>query len=152
MTILADQSEGDSIHVMVELTQDTRLMPSPAGAYVQVGGTVINENDSMNLVFLELEPTMYMRRLQGKTITEDSARVTVDGWLSKRLDDGTPVIVVKHMSHLAGTAPVKFASIGQMLEEHDTLEKVRTAIPPTPTRRTSSWGPTDVAVGPDSLD
>ena len=129
--ILADHSEGDSVHILVELTQDTRLMPSPVGAHVQVGGTVINENGSTDAVFLELGLTMYMRRLQGKTITEDSARVTVDGWLAERLDDGTPVIVVKHMSHLNGT-PVKFASIEQMLEEHGTLEKVRAAIPPTP--------------------
>lgn len=131
MTILADHSEGDSVRIMVELTQDTRLVPSPAGAHVQVGGTVIDGNSSTDMVFLELELTMYMRRLQGKTITEDSARVTVDGWLSERLDDGTPVIVVKHMSHLSGT-PVKFASIEQMLEEHGMLEKVRMAIPPTP--------------------
>lgn len=131
MTILADHSEGDSVHLMVELTQDTRLVPSPVGAHVQVGGAVINENDSTGMVLLELEPTMYIRRLQGKTITDDSARVTVDGWLSERLDDGTPVIVVKRMSHLSG-APVKFASIEQMLEEHGTLEKVRAALPPTP--------------------
>lgn len=140
MTTLAKQSEGDSVHVIVELTQDTRLVPSPVGAHVQVGGTV-NENDSTDAVFLELELTMYMRRLQGKAITEDSARVAVDGWLAERLDDGTPVIVVKHLSHLSG-APVKFASIEQMLEEHGTLEKVRTAIPPTPV-------PPDATVGPD---
>lgn len=144
MTILADHSEGDSVHVMVELTQDTRLVPSPAGAHVQVGDTVINENDSTSAVFVELELTMYMRRLQGKTITEDSARVTVDGWLAERLDDGTPVIMVKHMSHLSG-APVKFASIEQMLEEHGTLEKVRTAIPPTPV-------PPDAVVAPTGRD
>lgn len=128
---LANHSEGDMVDIIVELTQDSRLVPSPIGVHVSIDALYVDEDGSRGTVHLELDPTMYMRRVQGNVINEDTATVKICGYLSERIDDKTYVVVVKRMTHLAGEA-ARFASIEQMLKEHDVLDKLDTAFPPPP--------------------